>query len=416
MDRRPVIVFRRSFPRPAASLAALLLAFAAPASHAPAQTPVLPPVQLSATPGAVIGCAFPLSGEDAAVGQRALQGALVAAGVFDEVGPGFPLALAVRDTRGTPEGAARAVEELARDEGAVAIVGPLTSMESPAAASAAQSIRVPIITLTQRDGILAPGDFVFRALLTPRDQAQAVAMYAADAAPRGRLAVIYPDDPFGRDMARAFSEGAASHGAQVVRASAYRGAADLAVAVDRALERGPGTAKAPATGTAAPWDAVFVPDTAAMARLVAAHLEAAGVPHVRLLGVGLWNAPEAAAAGEMEGAIFAAPFTADAERATTRSFVEACRRSFGGDPEAFAAQAHDAVALLIDLLRVEPTANRERVRWKIQNTMAFEGAAGRLSFEGQRDGKREAMILTIRGGKILPSEAYPVWRSPAAIP
>jgi ketosteroid isomerase-like protein len=64
---------------------------------------------------------------------------------------------------------------------------------------------------------------------------------------------------------------------------------------------------------------------------------------------------------------------------------------------------------------VEPAASRERVRWKIQNTMAFEGAAGRLSFEGQRDGKREAMILTIRGGKIVSAEAYPVWKSPDGV-
>lgn len=374
---------------------------------------MLPPVPLAGTAEAVIGCAFPLTGEDAAVGQRALQGALVATQVFDDVGPGFPIALAVRDTRGTPDGAARAVTELARDEGAVAIVGPLTSLESPAAVSAAQSLRVPIITLTQREGILTPGDFVFRALLTPKDQAQAIALYAADASTRGHFAVVYPDDAFGRDLARAFSEGAASRGAKVVAASAYRGAADLAISVDRALGRGPGAAQ----GAGAPvWDAVFIPDTVEMARLVAQHLRAAGAPGRRLLGVGLWNGPDAAGAPELDGAVFAAPFTSGAERATTRRFVEACRRSYGEDPETLAAQAHDAVALLVDLLREEPGANRERVRWKIQNTVSFEGAAGRLAFEGQRDGKREAMILTIRDGRILPAEAYPVWKPPAGTP
>ncbi len=406
--------------------ALLLLTGAIPASIAAAQTPALPPVDLSATSEIVIGCALPLTGEDAAVGQRALQGALVAAQVFDQVGPGFPLVLAVRDTGGAAEGAARAVTELARDEGAVAIVGPLTSVESPAAASAAQSLRVPIVTLTQREGILAPGDFVFRALLTPRGQAEAVARNATDAAPRGRFAVIHPDDPFGRDLARAFSEGAASRGGKVVSAAAYRGAADLAPAVDLALRRRAAATKGPAAqpaqggdaagGSSAPWDAVFVPDTATMARLVATHLRAAGAPGVRLLGVGLWNAPDAARAPELEGAIFAAPFTSDSERATTRRFVEACRQGFGEDPEAFAAQTHDAVALLVDILRLEPAAGRERVRWKIQNTAFFEGAAGRLDFDGQRDGKREAMILTIRGGRIVPAEAYPVWKSPLAVP
>jgi len=418
IDRaRPVILPRLSFTRRVLRLPWLLLLGAAAlvrlaaAQIVPAPpVPVLPPVVLATPAEVVIGCAFPLTGEDAAVGQRALQGALVAAQVFDEVGPGIPLALAVRDTGGTPEGAARAVSELAGDEGAVAIVGPLTSVESPAAAAAAQSLRVPIITLTQHDGILSPGDFVFRALLTPRDQAEAIALYAADAAARGRFAVIYPDDPFGRDLARAFSEGAASRGAKVVRASAYRGATDLAPAVDRALARRPGAAPGPS-----PWDGVFIPDTVAMARLVAAHLASAGARGTRLLGMGLWNSPEAAPLREMDGALFSAPFTAGAQRATARRLVEAYRRNFGGDPEGFAAQAHDAVALLVDLLRSEPAANRERVRWKIQNTIAFEGAAGRLSFEGQRDGKREAMILTFRGGRIVPADAYPVWKPPAGV-
>jgi ABC-type branched-subunit amino acid transport system substrate-binding protein len=207
--------------------AMLVLAGMAAARTAGAQTPILPPVPLRATPDIVIGCALPLSGEDAPAGQRALQGALVAAQVFDEVGPDRRSRRA--DTGGTPE-APRGRSRSWRATRALGIVGR-RQPESPAPRRRPIA-RVPIITPPSARASRA-GDFVFRALLTPRDQAEAVALYATDAAPRGRFAVVYPDDPFGRDLARAFSEGAASRGGKVVRASAYRSAADLAPAVTR---------------------------------------------------------------------------------------------------------------------------------------------------------------------------------------
>ena len=376
-----------------AAAAALLVS-----SPAHAQAPVKTPREI------VIGCALPLTGPDAAIGVRALQGALVAVDAFGDAGPGLPLALAVRDTGGTPEGATRAVTALAGEEGAVAIVGPLTSRESPGAASTAQRLRVPIVTLTQREGITAPGDFVFRALLTPHDQAQAVARHAAEGRHDARFAIVYPDDNFGRDLARAFTEAAAASGGRVVRASAYRGPADLPDAVDRVLDRRPGAQPGPP-----PFEAIFVPDNAAMGRLIATRLEVAGLKHVRLLGIALWNGPDAMQGRSLEGAIFTAPYFSGSPRATTRRFAASYRKTFGGEPEAFAAQAHDATALLVDILRTEPGAGRERVRWKLQNAVGFEGAAGPLSFDGGRDGRREAMILTIRGGRIVPAEPADAW-------
>jgi branched-chain amino acid transport system substrate-binding protein len=347
---------------------------------------------------AVIGCALPLSGPASEVGWNALRGVLLAARVFDEVGPGFPLTVAVRDTGGTAEGAGRAVAELAGAEGAVAIVGPITSQESPGAATTAQALRVPIVTLTQRKEVLGTGDFVFRALLTPLDEAQAVALYAAGTLHLSRLAVLYPDEPFGRDLARAFSEAAASRDARVVRASAYKGPGDLPGAIDRVLDRHPGATGAPHV------DAIFVPDTVETARVVAARLGLEGAKNVRLFGTGLWNTPQAPVGGALEGAVFAAAFTTESTRATTRAFVSDYRRVFDEDPDPFAAQAHDTAALLVDLLREEPGAGRERIRWRLENAPLYEGAAGALRFEGQRDARRSAFLLTVRGGRIVPIE------------
>jgi branched-chain amino acid transport system substrate-binding protein len=348
---------------------------------------------------AVIGCAFPLSGPEAVVGRRALRGVLIAAAVFGEDGPGFPLSVAVRDTGGTPAGAARAVTELVRDEGAVAIVGPLTSRESPGAAVMAQKLHVPILTLTQREGIIAAGDYVFRSLLTPVDEARAIALYAVERLHLTRLAILHPNDRFGRALAEAFRQEASSRGARVVQAFSYRQFNDLQGLTDRMFS-GSGWAAAEPPG----WDGVFIPDGVSAARVVADRLRRLGRGRVRILGTGLWNTREAAQSQALEGAVFAAAFSEESPAPATRRFANAYRRTFGEAPDALSAQAHDAAALLVELLRRRPDSGPEHLRARIERASGIEGAAGSLAFDGQRDARRGALILSVRDGRIAPVE------------
>ncbi len=333
------------------------------------------------------------------MGSQALRGVLIAAAVFDEDGPRFPLSVAVRDTGGTPAGAARAVTELVRDEGAVAIVGPLTSRESPGAAVTAQRLRVPILTLTQREGILAAGEYVFRSLLTPADEARAIAIYAAERLYLTRIAILHPEDPFGRALAEAFRQEASSRGARVVQAFSYRHFNDLQGLTDRMFSRSAQTSAEPPG-----WDGVFVPDGVSAARVVADRLRAAGRGGIRILGTGLWNTPEATQGQALEGAVFAAGFSEASPAPATRRFAEAYRRTFGEAPDALSAQAHDAAALLVELLRRRPDSGPEHLRTRIELASGIEGAAGALGFDGQREARRGALILTVRDSRIAPVE------------
>jgi ABC-type branched-subunit amino acid transport system substrate-binding protein len=347
----------------------------------------------------VIGCALPLSGREAVVGSQALRGVLIAAAVFEEDGPGFVLSVAVRDTGGTPGGAARAVTELVRDEGAVAIVGPLTSRESPGAAVTAQKLRVPILTLTQREGILAAGEYVFRSLLTPADEARAIAIYATERLHLSRLAILHPEDPFGRALADAFKQEASSRGARVVQAFSYRHFNDLQGLVDRMFSHSGQSAPEPPG-----WDGVFIPDGVSAARVVADRLRTAGGGRIRLLGTGLWNTREASQGRALEGAVFAAGFSEASPAPATRRFAKAYRRTFGEAPDTLSAQAHDAAALLIELLRHRPDSGPEHLRARIEIASGIEGAAGSLGFGGQREARRGALILTVRDRRIAPLE------------
>jgi ABC-type branched-subunit amino acid transport system substrate-binding protein len=126
--------------------------------------------------------------------------------------------LAVRDTKGDPVRAAQAVRELA-GEGVIAIVGPIDRREAAAAARVAESLSVPLLALDVADGA-APQAGLFHALPTPASRAAALAGYAA-ARRVHKVAVVAPDNAYGRKQAKAFADAARAAGLQVVAEERY---------------------------------------------------------------------------------------------------------------------------------------------------------------------------------------------------
>ena len=89
-----------------------------------------------------------------------------------------PVKLVFRDTGTNPETAASLTRELAQDANVLAIVGPLSSAVAQSAAEAAQASSLPLIALSQKDGLTQTGTWIFQAFLTPRQQVRALVGYA----------------------------------------------------------------------------------------------------------------------------------------------------------------------------------------------------------------------------------------------
>ena len=105
----------------------------------------------------VVGLALDLSGPDASGGREARNALLLEMARINRRGvAGGHIFLLTLDTRGSPEGAAAAVRELARKHEAVAVIGPVEHYAAIAAAEAAQEERVPLFTLSAPEEILVP--------------------------------------------------------------------------------------------------------------------------------------------------------------------------------------------------------------------------------------------------------------------
>ena len=90
-------------------------------------------------------------------------------------------------------------------------VGPLSSAVAQSAADAAQAASVPLIALSQKDGLTQTGTWIFQAFLTPRQQVRALVRQAVSMGIK-RFAILYPDSSYGRAFSQNFQEEVAAAG------------------------------------------------------------------------------------------------------------------------------------------------------------------------------------------------------------
>ncbi len=105
----------------------------------------------------VVGLALDLSGPGAIEGREARSAMLLEMARINRRGvAGGRIFLLTLDTKGSSEGTAAAVRELARKHKSVAVIGPVDHYASIAAAKAAHEERVPLFTLSAPEEILVP--------------------------------------------------------------------------------------------------------------------------------------------------------------------------------------------------------------------------------------------------------------------
>jgi branched-chain amino acid transport system substrate-binding protein len=385
--------------------------------------------------------AVPLSGRFKGWGEAILQG--VNLGLPE--GGGFRVV--AKDTRGEPEGAAEALEQLA-SEGAVAVIGGVANAEALRSATTAQQLGLPLLSLSKVEGVTDGRPFVLRLMLTASAQATALADWAVAKRGMKQFAVLWPDVPYGNELMSAFWDEVEARGGEFRGAGAYEadrtnfgplvrdivGKARLEERSDwveaqreiykevkdpfrraKALEK--------ARKDLPPlvdFDALFIPDFARGVSLLAPALavedvvttcdprelerirKASGreVRPVQLLGGNGWDDPALVekAARYVECAVFVDGFFAGSERPETRRFVQAFQEKFGRTPTILEASAYDAARMVAQAVDRDKAQGREAVRTALAGMRSFPGATGEISFDPRGEPVRTLFFLTIDKG------------------
>jgi branched-chain amino acid transport system substrate-binding protein len=297
------------------------------------QPPGTPPGQQPAMMSAPVGPAvsgpvailLPLTGKLAEIGQPMLRAAQLAMAV-----PGSPV-LDVKDTGGTPEGAAQAAVE-AIAAGDRMILGPLTSTETSQVAPIARRAGVPVLAFTNDTAQSQPG--VWTLGITPGQQVRRL-MGAVRDSGNVPVAALLPDNDFGKAMGDELTRisAAASQPAPFVRMIGS-GPEDIVAAVNE-------LAGMASPGEPSPFGSILLATTGSDLRVFAKAFADAKIDRakVQILGPALWVDP-ASGSSAMIGGWFAMPDPA-ARLNLIRDFTTAYKEP----PPPLADLAYDAASI-----------------------------------------------------------------------
>jgi ABC-type branched-subunit amino acid transport system substrate-binding protein/predicted negative regulator of RcsB-dependent stress response len=402
----------------------------------------------------LLGIVLPLTGDLKGFADQALNGIAL---TLDLQGRGN-LQVEVIDSKGEPDAAADAVEQLAQ-KGAIAILGPLGIAEGLAAATRAQQLGIPILSLSRAEGLTALGEYVFRNMPTSSAQARAVAEYAQKKLNARSFGILQPDSTYGDDMARYFWEAVDAGGSEVrafehypLRTTTFkpfvqhmvgRSTADLeerqqfsdeAEKIMKEIKDPYRRRKALSQlrNQQAPivdFDAMFIPDSARTVRLIAPAIAAEDVitagcdtkelevgkrttkneqlRTVQLLGTSLWDSPDlvderSGVARYVQCSIFVDVFFANSERPATKKFVDEFSSAYRRAPGFLEAHAFDAATILKRLVDERRPQSRDELRAALANlSKPFEGAAGDTLFGKDGEAQKPFFWLWINRGTIL---------------
>ncbi len=374
----------------------------------------------------VIGCLLPLSGSFALYGQEVLNGVQLAlAKAFQE---GKSIQLIVKDTRGSAEEAASLVQELAATYKVMAVIGPLASRSALSAAKKAQEIGVPIIALTQREGITAEGDMVFQNFLTPAMEAERLVRKMTGELGLSRFAILYPDTAYGRTLMNLFWDKVEEGGGSITAVESYKPEeTDFAVEIKKMVglhyprpesvvqallekkyrlyqmgaEVGPPTEKE--MEPLVDFDAVFIPDNAQKISLIAPQFPFHKVFRVRFLGTSLWQSPELLehAAEYLQGAVFPSGFSAQSDSPRVKNFVALYRKTYDTEPGILAANGFDTICFLSELISKNSPRTRRDLREAMLASKNFDGITGKVVFNDRREVLKNPALFTIRGKRLV---------------
>lgn len=358
-----------------------------------------------------IGVILPLSGRFSMYGNSTLHGIQCAAGLTPPCTSPLNVELVVKDSAGDPGIAMNAVSELVK-EGVVGIVGPLLSSTVDPVARKAEQEHVPLVTLSQKNGVADIGDYIFSHSLTPRDQVDTLVDYSVNKRGLKRYGILSPANTYGRVLANMFKAMVQSSGGEVVFERVYEHN-DLKVS-DSVKEMG-GVTNYQGSGSyvdganrkfAVPSnvEALFIPDSYKAVRYVvlAVHNESKNLsPNLLFMGVNRWNNPGLLThdLGLLEGAIFVDGFFKNSVDVSTRHFVQNFLNAFGMEPTILEAQAFDAAKLMITGVQ-EGGINRDKLRAALRGIRNMTGATGNIKVSSNGDSSRKLFILTVKNGAI----------------
>lgn len=355
-----------------------------------------------------IGLLLPLTGYYKSGGQRALSAIRTA---LADMGRGTQIVVA--DTQSSPALAVEGVKQLDQRQ-VCCIIGPM--LKPGLAAQQAQSLKIPMIMLSQTPSIPETGNVLFRSFITPETQIRTAVNYAMSAYGYKNFAVMYPEDNYGKVFMQTFTGLVPELGGNVTYIRSYKpGQSDFARQIKPMIKgfrtKGKGlkmiTVSRASEGkrnklyrAITHFDVLFIPDTPKTVAMIAPQLKYHGIGSVMLMGTNLWHSDSLlSTASYIQGAIFTDGFYPQREK--VKSFKEKYRQKKRTQPGYIEAVAYDSMAAVLSVLPQGQPISRNLIADRLQTLSYKNCLTCPIHFDARGEPSSPLNVFQVKGSQIV---------------
>ncbi|MEI8393301.1 MAG: ABC transporter substrate-binding protein [Rhodospirillaceae bacterium] len=350
---------------------------------------------VSAEPAVTVGAIEILSGPSAAYGTAIKAGLELALAEINAAGGvlgGRKLELVIEDSAGNKDQAVNAARRLIGQNKVPAIIGPTLSNEMFAVGPVTNERKVVTIgTSNTAKGITDIGPYIFRTSLPEADVVPVTLAAARDKFGVKTIAMMYAnDDAFSKSGFDSMKAAADKLGLTIAAIESFSGK-DTDFSAQLTKIKGLKV------------DAITVSALVEPTSGVVLQARQLGIPaSIRFIGGNGANSPKLGEiAGEAaDGLLVGSPWFIAKPDPANQAFVAGFNKSYGKDPDQFAAQAYDTLHILAKAIDRAGNTDSDSIRESLLKT-SYTGVIGPFSFTAGRDpaSTEGVVVLTMQGGK-----------------
>ncbi len=339
-----------------------------------------------------IGVFEPLTGANGAGGNDELEGIKLANKLYPTI-LGKKVELVVVDNKSDKVEAANAAMVLAQKEKVNAVLGSWGSSLSMAGGPIFAEAKIPAVAVSATNPNVTKGnEHYFRVCFLDPFQGTVGATYAFNTLKAKKVAII-------REVSNDYSVGLAKF--FVDQFTKLTGDAQAVVATaDYNTGDQDFTAQLTNIKKANP-DVIFAPGNYTESALIIKQARQLGMK-TPFVGGDTWDMDAFLKVGgeAVEGAVFSTFFANDVPiNKTSEAFLKAYRDEYKKEPPATAALGFDAYRVVLDAITRANSAEPQKIRDALAQTKGFEGAAGDITINADRDADKPAVFKQVKGGK-----------------
>lgn len=340
-----------------------------------------------------IGVFEPLTGANAGAGQLEVEGLKLANELYPEV-LGKKVELVIADTKSDKVEAANAASRLIEKDKVPAMIGCWSSSQSMAAGDVAKKAKIPVVGTACTNPLVTKGnEYYFRVCFIDPFQGTVMADYAFNKLKAKKAAIIQEvSNDYAVGLAKFFTDAfknLTGDSQSIIALANYNtGDQDFSAQLTDIKSKNP--------------DVIFAPGNFTEAALVIKQARQLGIT-CPIIGGDSFETPEFLKVGgdAVEGSVFSTFF--DAEKPLTKEtekfLAEYKKKNGDKEPAAITVLAYDAYILLLDSIKRTGSTDSEKIREELAKTKDFQGAAGVINFDEDRNAIKAAIIKEVKDGK-----------------